>query len=154
MTTENTTAGSGPVVFAYDGSELARRAIEEAGKLMGSGQDAIVLTVWQPFDVGFIPAGGVRFDSAAVQDVRKSAEQTAAEGASLAKSVGFKAEAAAAETAPIWKAIVEFADQHDARLIVLGSHGRSGIADLVIGSVAGAVASHSKRSVLITHRRS
>jgi nucleotide-binding universal stress UspA family protein len=37
-------------------------------------------------------------------------------------------------------------------LIVLGSHGRSGLARAVVGSVAGAVSSHCKRSVLIVHR--
>jgi nucleotide-binding universal stress UspA family protein len=43
------------------------------------------------------------------------------------------------------------ADQHDASLIVLGSHGRSGLAGAVLGSVASAVAAHSRRSVLIVH---
>jgi nucleotide-binding universal stress UspA family protein len=36
---------------------------------------------------------------------------------------------------------------------VLGSHGRSGLASVLIGSVAGAVASHCGMSVLIAHRR-
>jgi hypothetical protein len=35
---------------------------------------------------------------------------------------------------------------------VLGSHGRSGLAGVLIGSVAEAVAAHSRRSVLIVHR--
>ena len=29
--------GSGPVVFAYDGSDLASQAIEEAGRLLVAG---------------------------------------------------------------------------------------------------------------------
>ena len=37
--------------------------------------------------------------------------------------------------------------------IVLGSHGRTGLAGVLIGSVAEAVAAHSRRSVLIVHRR-
>jgi nucleotide-binding universal stress UspA family protein len=36
---------------------------------------------------------------------------------------------------------------------VLGSHGRSGVSGLIIGSVARAVADHSQRTVLIAHRR-
>ena len=44
------------------------------------------------------------------------------------------------------------ADKHNASLIVLGSHGRSGLTGLVVGSVAAAVAAHSRRSVLIVHR--
>jgi nucleotide-binding universal stress UspA family protein len=152
MTTKN--PPSGPVVFAYDGSELAKLAIDEAGGLLSDGLDAVVVTVWQPFDVGFVPAAGLRFDAAQIDDVRKAAEDTAAEGASVAEAAGFRARGVAVEVSPTWKAIVEVADERDARLIVLGSHGRSGITGMVLGSVAGAVASHSARSVLITHRRS
>jgi nucleotide-binding universal stress UspA family protein len=148
------TNASGPVVFAYDGSDLAKNAIAEAGLLLEAGGDALVLTVWQPFDVGFLPAAGVEFDAAQIADVRAAAAQTAAEGAELAKAAGFHAQSAELEVSPIWKAIAGFADDHDARLIVLGSHGRSGLAGAFVGSVAGAVAAHSRRSVLIVHRGS
>jgi nucleotide-binding universal stress UspA family protein len=57
------------------------------------------------------------------------------------------------EASPAWKGILQFADDQDASLIVLGSHGHSGCPDVLLGSVAGAVAAHSRRSVLIVHRR-
>jgi nucleotide-binding universal stress UspA family protein len=148
------TGGSGPVVFGYDGSELAKGAIAEAGALLEPGLQAVVLTAWQPFEVGFVPAAGLQFDAADATAVRDAAERTAAEGASLADAAGFRAQVAEVQAAPTWKGIVRFADARDARLIVLGSHGRSGIARAVVGSVAGAVASHCKRSVLIVHRPS
>ena len=147
-------SGSGPVVFAYDGSDLAKHAIEEAGRLLGVGGDAVVVTVWQPYDVGFLPLPGVELDAAQITAVRDAAAQTAAEGAALAAAAGFGARAAEIEKAPTWQGIAEVADEHDARLIVLGSHGRSGLAGALIGSVAGAVAAHSRRSVLIVHRGS
>jgi nucleotide-binding universal stress UspA family protein len=143
--------GSGPVVFAYDGSELAKHAIDDAGRLLEAGGDALVVTVWQPFDVGFLPAAGLRFDAAQIGDVRTAAAQTAAAGAALAAAAGFRADSAEIERSPAWKGIAEFADSKDARLIVLGSHGRSGPASILVGSVAAAVASHSRRSVLIVH---
>jgi nucleotide-binding universal stress UspA family protein len=146
------TSGSGPVVFAYDGSDLARNAIAEAGRLLEAGGDALVVTVWQPFDVGFLPAAGIEFDAAQIADVRAAAAQTAASGAELAEAAGFRAQSAEIETSPTWKGISKFADDHDARLIVLGSHGRSGLAGALVGSVAGSVAAHSRRSVLIVHR--
>ena len=148
------TGGSGPVVFAYDGSELAKLAIGEAGRLLEAGGEALVVTVWQPFDVGFLPAAGLQFDAAQIADVRTAAGQTAAEGAALAQDAGFRAQSAEIEWSPTWKGIAEFADEHDARLIVLGSHGRSGLTGALVGSVAGSVAAHSRRSVLITHRGS
>ena len=145
--------GSGPVLFAYDGSELAGNAITEAGRQLRAGQDALVLTIWGPFNVGFLPVGGMAFDAAGADEVRAAAEKTAAHGASLAEAAGFRAQSMAAEAAPTWKGIIDAADARDASLIVLGSHGRSGLTSLVVGSVAGAVAAHSRRSVLIVHRR-
>jgi nucleotide-binding universal stress UspA family protein len=146
--------GSGPVVFAYDGSELAQLAIDEAGRLLEAGGDALVVTVWQPFDVGFLPPAGLQIDAAQIADVRAAAAQTAADGAALAQAAGFRAQSAEIEKSPTWKGIAELADAHDARLIVLGSHGRSGLAGALVGSVAGTVAAHSRRSVLIVHRGS
>jgi nucleotide-binding universal stress UspA family protein len=146
--------GSGPIVFAYDGSELARHAIEEAGVLLEAGGEALIVTVWQPFDVGFLPVAGLQFNAAEIGEVRTAAAQTAAAGAALAEAAGFRAQSAEIEKSPTWKGIAEFADARDARLIVLGSHGRSGVAGVLVGSVAGAVAAHSRRSVLIVHRGS
>jgi nucleotide-binding universal stress UspA family protein len=153
MTTEKHNHPRGPIVFAYDGSDLAKLAIEEAARQLPAGQPALVVTVWHPFDVGFVPAAGVRFDAAEIADVEQAAEQTAAEGASLAQSAGFTPQSATIEAAPTWKGIVTVADEHDASIIVLGSHGRTGLANVLIGSVAEAVAAHSRRSVLIIHRR-
>ena len=143
----------GPVLFAYDGSELAGLAIDEAARQLAGGRDAIVLTVWRPFVVGFIPLPGVEFDAAASDEVRRAAEQTAAHGASLAQAAGFRAESLELTEAPTWKGISRIADDRDASLIALGSHGKSGLTGVFLGSVAGAVAAHSGRTVLIVHRR-
>jgi nucleotide-binding universal stress UspA family protein len=143
----------GPVVFAYDGSELAKLAIEEAGRQLQPGREALVLTVWQPFDVGFVPTVAIRFDAKEIAEVRDAAERTAADGASLAQAAGFKARGLELQAAPTWKGIVHAAEEHDASLIVLGSHGRTGLAGILLGSVAEAVTAHSRRSVLIVHRR-
>jgi nucleotide-binding universal stress UspA family protein len=142
----------GPVVFAYDGSELAKLAIDEAARQLGPGRDALVLTVWQPFDVGFVPPVALRINAAEIADVRRAAQETAADGVSLANAAGFSARGAEIEFGPTWKGIVHAADEHDASLIVLGSHGRTGLAGVLLGSVAEAVAAHSRRSVLIVHR--
>jgi nucleotide-binding universal stress UspA family protein len=144
---------SGPVLFAYDGSALAGHAITEAGRQLRAGRDALVLTIWEPFNVGFLPTGGVAFDAAGPDEVKAAAEETASYGASLAEAAGFRAETMTAEGAPTWKGIIDAADARGASLIVLGSHGRSGVTGLVMGSVASAVAAHAQRSVLIVHHR-
>jgi nucleotide-binding universal stress UspA family protein len=151
MTADPSRPGFGPVLFAYDGSELAKHAIERASSLLGGGREALVLTVWQPFDVGFVPATGVEFDAAQIAEVRSAAAEAAADGASLARAAGFQAHSSEREAAPTWQGIVDVADECDASVIVLGSHGRTSLAKALLGSVAGAVANHSRRSVLIVH---
>jgi len=147
-------AGSGPVVIAYDGSDLAKLAIDEAGDLLSPGREALVVCVWQPFDLGFVPADDSPLDARSAVEVRAAAQLTAAAGSALAEAVGFRARPLELESSPVWKGIVEAGEQHDASLIVLGSHGHSGLSSVIVGSVARAVADHSKRTVLIAHRRS
>jgi nucleotide-binding universal stress UspA family protein len=153
MTTNPPTPATGPVIFAYDGSELSQLAIDEAARQLGTGRDALVVTVWQPFEVGFVPVAGLQFNAEQATEVKRAAELTAADGVSRAEQAGFRARSAAIQAAPAWKGIVNVAEDHDCSLIVIGSHGRTGLAGAFIGSVAEAVAAHSPRSVLITHRR-
>ena len=138
-----------PVLFAYDGSDLADTAIAEAGRQLPAKRDAIVLTVWRTFGVGFIPEPEAHFDAACADDVREAAEQTAARGVQLADAAGFRAYSLTVQGTPAWKAIVDAADEHDASLIVVGSHSRAGLGGKVCGSVARDIADRSQRPVLI-----
>lgn len=142
-------ASAGPVLFAYDGSHRAAAAIEQAAAELSIERDALVVCVWQPVDVGFTPVGAAHFDADQATEVRRAAEQTAAHGASLAARAGFRARSLAAEAAPTWKGIVETARAHNASLIVVGPHRRSGFLGHLEGSVAGAVVAHSTTPVLV-----
>jgi nucleotide-binding universal stress UspA family protein/MFS family permease len=141
----------GPVVIAYDGSDLAKHAIAEAGRQLPAGRDALVLTVWRTFSVEFVPEPGTKFDAARSCDVQAAAEQTAGRGTELADAAGFRAQAMAVEGTPTWKSIATTAEDHQASLIVIGSHGRVGMAGRIAGSVASSVASNSNTPVLIIH---
>ena len=144
-----------PVLLAYDGSEHARTAIEEAGRLLSPGRSAVVLTAWQPLQtVPFF--GGVAMPSVSEEVLRegeKEAQAVAREGAKLASAAGFDAEAVVEEGTPIWHRIVTAADEYDASVVVLGSHGRSGLSYAAMGSVATSVAHHIDRAVLITRAK-
>jgi nucleotide-binding universal stress UspA family protein len=141
----------GPVLLAYDGSELAALAIEQAGRQLAPGREALVLCVWQPADVGFLPAGERHLDAADAAEVRRAAEETAAHGATLAEQAGFRPRSMAIVGAPSWKGILDVAEQHGVSLVVLGSHRRSGLAGHLLGSVAAAVVARSPGSVLVVH---
>jgi len=142
----------GPVLFAYDGSDLARLAIEQAGRQLAPDREALVVCAWQPADVGFVPVGDERFDAQNAHAVEQAARQTAEHGAQLAQRAGFRARGVVVEASPTWKGICHMADEHDASLIVLGSHRRSGIIGHLLGSVSAAVVNHSPRAVLVVHQ--
>jgi nucleotide-binding universal stress UspA family protein len=148
---------SDPVLLGYDGSESARRAIEAAGVLLGGGP-AVVLTVWEPTAAfaGYDPLAGVsegvgraagleqEMDDIGAQVAQRTAEQ----GADAAREHGFDATARTAE-GKIWRAIVDVADEIDARAIAVGTRGHPGLQSLMIGSVANGVVHHSDRPVLV-----
>lgn len=136
-------ATEGPIVFAYDGSPSAKAAISQGCALFG-GQRALVLTVWESVaavaaaGVAGIPAGvaasaAERIDAAA-EDVSK---QLCAEGVALAQDAGLEAtgstERAERNT---WSTIVRAAEASNARAVVVGSRGRSGLRSAVLGSTS------------------
>lgn len=144
-------APDSPVLFAYDGSDHAKAAIEQAGRQLRTGRPAVVLTVWLPLQsIPFARLAVVPDDVAEVMG--EGARETAAEGVELANAAGFDADPLVEVGSPVWQRIVQVADENDAAVVVIGSHGRSGVSYVTMGSVATAVAHHSKRPVLITRK--
>lgn len=152
MSTEN------PVHIAYDGSDFAKEAIAEAGRQLRPGRAALILTVTEPLEkIPFMGGAGLPVDEDTMETLinaaKSGAEKTAEEGCDLAREAGLSPEPLVAPGSPIWERIVATADERDASLIIIGSRGLSGIKHAVLGSVAAAVAQHSKRTILITHKR-
>jgi nucleotide-binding universal stress UspA family protein len=142
----------GPAIFAYDGSDLAGYAIEQAGFQLSANREALVVCVWQPADVGFMPVKGKKLQAAAANEVEAAAKETAEHGAAIATKAGFKSRALTVEAAPTWKGLVKVAEDHTCGLIVIGSHQRSGLLGHLAGSVAAATISHFQSSVLVIHK--
>jgi nucleotide-binding universal stress UspA family protein len=139
----------GPVLFAYDGSDHAKAAIQRAGQQLRRGRRAIVLTVWEPETrdpFAPVPAAG---STAIEEGLQLEARRVADEGAELARRTGFDAEPSAERGTTVWRRILDSAEAHDAAIVVVGSHGRTGLSRLLMGSTAAAAASHSDRPVLI-----
>lgn len=144
-------AGVRPVLLCFDGSEESRHAITAAASLL-AGRSAVVLTVG-PLD---LVAGAYAAAGSGASDTRAAVAAAAAEqagvGAEGARRAGFRAEPRAALAAPAWRGIVKVADEIDAAVIVLGSHGLTGLRELVEGSVSHQVAARAGRPVLVVPR--
>lgn len=139
-----------PVLIAYDGSEGAKQAVDQAAAELRTSRKAIVVAVYSP--LGVIPFWGApaaRVPNDWMTDVEKAAEATADEGAQLATAAGLDATGEVREGVTTWQAILDAASDLDAGLIVLGSHGRGTVGSAVLGSVATAVAHHADLPVLI-----
>lgn len=144
---------SAPVIICFDGSDDAAVAIERAAELFGDRR-AIVLVAWPGAQVQVAYAWPGLIYPQNFEDIDAAASAAAAEvadkGVALAREAGLDAEPEAAKAdGPIWQAVLDAADRHDAAAIILGSRGLSGIKSLVLGSVSGAVVHHATRPVLI-----
>jgi nucleotide-binding universal stress UspA family protein len=146
------TTPTGPILFAYDGSDLAGLAIERAGRELATGRDALALCVWQLADVGFEPITERHFDATVASEVRQAADETAAFGATLARDAGFRAQGLIVQSAPTWSGIIQAAQEHHVSVIVLGAHRRTGVVGHLLGSVTTAVLSHATCPVLVFHK--
>jgi nucleotide-binding universal stress UspA family protein len=148
-----------PVVIAYDGSEVSRAALREAAGLF-SGRPALVVTVWEPALATMAMGApdtlgmGMPPDPATVEAVdrlqREHASSVSADGAALAGSLGLAAEAqAVADERDVAETVIEIARQRDAAVLVVGSHGITGLRSRLLGSVARKLIERSDRPVLV-----
>jgi nucleotide-binding universal stress UspA family protein len=150
-----------PVVIAYDGSEVSRAALREAAELF-PGRPAVVVTVWEPglatMAVGTPDAMSMGMsmmpDPATVEAVdrlqREHASTVVAQGAELAGSLGLAAEPLAVpDERDVADTVMDIARQRDAGVVVVGSHGITGLRSRLLGSVARRLIEHCDRPVLV-----
>lgn len=135
------------VIVGYDGSDGSRRAMAFATEEAHiRGVPLQVVTAWdQPMvDLG-MGAGSV-VDPDLSQVIENRAGEVAAEGAELARKSGLEVSTGVV-TGPAAAALVELS--RDADLIVVGSHRRQMMADLLLGGVSRQVATHAACPVVV-----
>lgn len=137
------------IVVAVDGSDTSEVAVDKAvglARAFDSRVTAIYVIDPYPFTgVGTDFAYGQTEYLSAANAEANAALKVARERCGAAK-VAVSTQVVEAHT--VWRGIVDMASNQAADLIVMGSHGRSGL-ELVLGSVAQAVLSHTRLPVFV-----
>jgi nucleotide-binding universal stress UspA family protein len=149
-----------PVLIAYDGSEVSRAAVRHAAELF-PGRPAVLATVWEPglaaVSVGLPDTMGVATlppDPETIEAIdrvqREHASSVAADGAEFARSLGLVGEPQAVpDEVDVADTLVDIARERGAAVVVVGSHGISGLRTRLLGSVSRKLIEHCDRPVLV-----
>ena len=149
-----------PVLIAYDGSEVSRAAVRHAAHLF-AGRRAVLATVWEPglaaVSVGIpdtIGMGTLPADPATVEAVdrlqREHAATVAGDGAEFARSLGLVAEPQVVpDEVDVADTLIDIARERGVAVVVVGSHGISGLRTRLLGSVSRKLIEHCDRPVLV-----
>ena len=138
-----TTLGWKKILVATDGSKYSGIAINKAIDFAKAyGGSLVVLSVVD------VPTEFYAEAPKAVEDmIRKAREYTSAVK-KQAEADGVKAESFVGE-AEAWEAIVKLAHDQEVNMVVVGSHGRTGLRRLLMGSVTEKVIGHAPCPVLV-----
>lgn len=136
------------ILIPTDGSKLAERGVAHALALAKSlGAKVSVIFVVEPFSE---MTGRFRDAVATYAELRKEQATSALDRvASAARDAGVPCDTMQVEDGQPHQAIVEAAQNKGCDLIVMSSHGRSGLPMLLIGSVTNKVLAHAKNPVLV-----
>jgi nucleotide-binding universal stress UspA family protein len=142
------------ILLAIDGSPPSQDAVQEvARRPWASPSTVYILSVIQPYTP---PVTEIVLASTTREEIRQrqtqEAEQLTRQARERIAAPGLSVETVVREGDPR-TAIVDAAKEWDADLIVVGSHGRTGIERLMMGSVAQAVVAHADCSVEVVRRR-
>lgn len=139
------------ILVPIDGSATSERALREAIKLAnGHAQLRLVYVLEEIFPLD--TEGYAFIDIVTLQEaVRLTGERALAQAAEKVRQSGMTAETALLEAKGerIASVIVDEARQWQADLIAIGTHGRSGLSRLLLGSVAEGVVRVASMPVLL-----
>ncbi len=135
------------IVAAVDFSELSHRAVEMAAEWATTFGGELHLAHVYRLQGLPMPDGAVMAGPGAVTEVMDEAQHRMQEVQKELSNRGISAETHLQEGSPS-ACLCELAKHLSADLIVLGTHGRSGVAHAILGSVAERVVRHAPCAVL------
>lgn len=146
------------VVVAVDGSDMASEAVAAvrrwpflATTTIRTLSIAPVPRMWWPDELIAGSTARPVHDRDAAAAALLEHDAIAAEATATLRAAGFESSSEVRSGLPA-PAIVAFAREWEADLVIMGSHGRTGLARLLLGSVARNVLHHASSSVLVVRR--
>lgn len=138
------------ILVPIDGSTTSLAALDKAIALARAFDAAIdVLYVLDPYPFTGVGEGFAYGLAEYMSTARAQAESALAAAREQCSRAGATATSSLVESHAVWRGILEAAQSGHADLIVMGSHGRSGIEKLVLGSVAQRVVSQAPLPVMV-----
>jgi len=144
------------ILIPTDGSGLAEHAETNGLSLAKSlGAKVSVIVVEEPFN--WLNISETRAQQAIKdldkhkEEIKKHATSVLNRVANAAKRAGVSCDTIQVEHAQPYQAIIATAEDKGCDLIVMASHGRSGLSAVVLGSVTNKVLTHTKTPVLVCH---
>jgi nucleotide-binding universal stress UspA family protein len=142
------------ILIGVDDSEYSSAAIRHvAAATWPASAHFIVMSIYTwPVVVGPEEVTPAVIVQKLIGEREKEAKRIAESGAAELRVAGLKAEARVGSGDPRFL-LVDTAAHEGADLIVVGTHGRTGVQRLILGSVASHVISHAPCSVLVVRKR-
>lgn len=142
------------ILVATDGSELGGKGLAHGLRLAAAlGAPVVVLTVTEPWTPAFDDALALSADPALQEQYRQGCVQTAQHileaAAAQAAAAGVACTTVHVADGYPSQAIVAAVAEYGADLVVMASHGRSGLGRVLLGSQTRAVLSHLAVPVLV-----
>ncbi|MDG6985318.1 MAG: universal stress protein [Nitrososphaerota archaeon] len=140
------------IVVAYDGSNDSTKAVQVACLMaLKFGSSVTVVHVYHSPSNVYAPGPGMPIPD--FTDIESAAEEGGrailARGLEAASKAGVKAKGELMESPSAVEAIVTFASQEGADLLVVGTRGMTGFKRMLVGSVSSGIVSHSSCPVLV-----
>jgi nucleotide-binding universal stress UspA family protein len=139
------------ILIAFDGSELSEKAMRQGLELAKAiGAKVTALYVWMPWANIAVGEIAVMFPPEEYEtNAIKGADAQLQRVSEAAKIAGVTCVTKNASDAQPYKAIIDTANAEGCDLIVMGSHGRKGLAGVLLGSVANKTLTHAHIPVLV-----
>ena len=137
------------ILVAYDSSSFSNRAFKSTLDVAESNKSKITIAtvitgVYQP-SIGFT----MKYSEKMLKKYTKTLQKTFSNLESAAKKKSIKISLKILQDPSVAKAITNYVNSHKFDLVVIGSHGRTGLNKMILGSVANSVTQKVKCPVMV-----